>query len=313
MLCFEKGLHLLVHIVGHSHQQAVGRRAQVSPAVAVGVLHAPSAASNSVPVKCSIPSTARVAESTELAVTKETSVQAELDPGLVAYQTHQDLATQLEDLRIEKVLLEKRTSRELHELRNLYRDLDRRHSAKEIITPLSGTGKDDQTLEAITEEGEKRHHDISSDSESGAVSKRGHRQTPSSERSSSPNEAYPAGFVFVQRVEELEERNECLHQQLAALHESERSLRNNNKEKNDLIAHLLRRANLSGNESVNSAAAQNGSRFWQRNRQTEQERDCAHLQCMIDETNEDNVRLRNDVQTLAEELRKALAPSTLPD
>merc|ERR1712183_46449 len=140
------------------------------------------------------------------------------------------------------------------------------------------------------------HHDISSDGEEDRLE--GGEDSP-------PAEPYPAGLLYVQRIEELEQLGEILRTRLSDLHERERALRMEQKDKNDLIAHLMKKSNISDLNAEDAASGKLGDPFWRRGLQ--QADSVEAVESVIQETTQENIRLRNDMKIMAEELRKALA------
>lgn len=151
------------------------------------------------------------------------------------------------------------------------------------------------------------HHDISScDTE----------DEDSDEHSSDGEilEPYPAGLWYVQRVAELERQAEILRSRLAELHARESELREQNSERHAIIANLMERVGQAeldidieeGERGQWFTTTPEGSEpFWsrtQREQQTPEE-----LQSMIESTTEDNIRLRNEIQSMSKELRRVLA------
>ncbi|CAL1141478.1 unnamed protein product [Cladocopium goreaui] len=199
-------------------------------------------------------------------------VQVDLDPANalpVVYRRR--LLQQLEDLNIEKALLEKRAAREVQDLESLVKlqqdDLRRRREAKSD-SPKPLPKKQEMTQDFVVEsdwQGEDdvlpvvpvdvqsawfaaqkvEFHDISSDGE----------DVLDAEQRPEEVQEYPAGLHYVQRVAELEAQSDELKQCLEALHASESALRRESQEKNDLIAVLLRKAKLPDSETGGFNAA----------------------------------------------------------
>jgi len=113
----------------------------------------------------------------------------------------------------------------------------------------------------------------------------------------------PPNLVYIERVAELEQRSDGLRRELAAAHEDERALRAGIHDKNQLVAHLARKAELSGNRSAAAHAGDAPARGGGRSR----EESTAELERVLAEATEENVRLRNDIQVLAGEFRQALS------
>mmetsp|Transcript_50433 Transcript_50433/g.119921 ORF Transcript_50433/g.119921 Transcript_50433/m.119921 type:complete len:983 (-) Transcript_50433:80-3028(-) len=111
-------------------------------------------------------------------------------------------------------------------------------------------------------------------------------------------EPYPAGLLYVQRVDELEDRTESLRIDLKRMHEIEQSLRVQSREKSDLIAYLMKKARNRDDDATPKRRLQVC------------EQDIDELEMIIEETLQDNVRLRDDVQNMSRELRRWLDPTT---
>eukprot|EP00913_Durusdinium_trenchii_P025968 g24365.t1 len=112
-------------------------------------------------------------------------------------------------------------------------------------------------------------HDISSDGEEQET-----HQPPETDD-------YPAGLHYVQRVAELEAQSDELKLRLEELHASESAMRRESQEKNDLITVLLQKAKLPNSETG----------VW-RNRKAASEEEAQELERIVEETTEDNIRLR---------------------
>jgi len=150
------------------------------------------------------------------------------------------------------------------------------------------------------------YHDISSDGEDGTERPTPMPPDPDQDSSSDDEQPeYSAGMLFVQTVADLEQRNDVLRQELDDLHEAERGLRAGIKEKTDLIARLIERAKLP--QPSRAAAGGQEQGFWRSRRRNEADGESRDLERTIEETQEDNIRLRNDIQTMSEEFRKVLA------
>ncbi|CAK0864708.1 unnamed protein product, partial [Prorocentrum cordatum] len=77
----------------------------------------------------------------------------------------------------------------------------------------------------------------------------------------------PPNLVYIERVAELEQRSDGLRRELAAAHEDERALRAGIHDKNQLVAHLARKAELSGNRSAAAHAGDAPARGGGRSRE----------------------------------------------
>ncbi|CAE8652674.1 unnamed protein product, partial [Polarella glacialis] len=260
-------------------------------------------------------------------------VQVELlGDSLAAVQERQRLLLSIEDLRIEKALLVKRAARDLQELLSIVRsqeqEVKRESEEKEqqrkkekeermaaYRTPrgpqahwsssLSPSGADDDDVLVVPPEVE--HHDISSDGEEA----NGRHWADVDEEDLPLAEPYPAGLLYVQRVSELEAQSDLLKQRLESLHAAEDFLQRENKEKNDLIAVLMRKANLpmDAPQKMDRTAQKKEvtGHWWVQGGQTDLAEDARELEHVIEETTEDNIRLRNDIKIMADELRKIIA------
>ncbi|CAK9086494.1 unnamed protein product [Durusdinium trenchii] len=187
--------------------------------------------------------------------------------------THErGLLQQMEDLEIEKALLEKRAMRELQDLESLVKHLEeerRRKAAKQAenrlapkptareesevagdwqgaAPPRCQLGEDDLppvvpvAVQSAWFAAQKvEFHDISSDGEEQET-----HQPPETD-----DVQYPAGLHYVQRVAELEAQSDELKLRLEELHASESAMRRESQEKNDLITVLLQKAKLPNSET----------------------------------------------------------------
>uniref|UniRef100_A0A7S4VGA0 Uncharacterized protein n=1 Tax=Alexandrium monilatum TaxID=311494 RepID=A0A7S4VGA0_9DINO len=274
----------------------------------------------------------------------DVAAQVELsDDGTVAALAESvQLRTEIDDIHVEKALLEKRTAKQLQELRALVeparvpgrRELGQPAAAAEasgaVAAPAagaartgggaavpaagSGTGAAGGGLLVAAAEGAQCrpvvYHDISSDGEGKPERHRRPLPDPDAGVSSDDEEGpeYSAGMLYVQQVADLEQRNDGLRQELEDLHEAERGLRAEIKEKTDLIARLMQKANF---PQPSSAAAHGQERAFWRTRQSKRwshsDEEFRDLERIIEETREDNLRLRNDIQIMAEEFRKVIS------
>ncbi|CAE7277944.1 unnamed protein product [Symbiodinium microadriaticum] len=100
-------------------------------------------------------------------------------------------------------------------------------------------------------------------------------------------------------------RSDELKQQLEELHHSESALRKENQEKNDLIAVLLRKAKLPETKPAASAPRAAGH-WWSQASQRSAQEDILELERIVEDTTEDNIRLRNDIKIMSDELRKVM-------
>merc|ERR1711971_621268 len=137
----------------------------------------------------------------------------------------------------------------------------------------------------------------------------------------SPDEqvVYSPEFLYMQRVDELEIRTRELSQELADMHAVERRLKAEIREKNELVAHLVAKANAKKGPAFGAAAAVGRAIFVPGGLphasdaaiplppRTGSKRQVRELERLVEETTEDNIRLRNDLQTLAREFRQVLA------
>ncbi|CAJ1401347.1 unnamed protein product, partial [Effrenium voratum] len=228
--------------------------------------------------------------------------QCDLDPSNSLAAVHSRLLLQqIDDLRIEKGLLEKRSTRELQDLEALVKPRPKpRSKPKEKVSLPDWPGEEDPLPAvpvAVQSEWfaaqQVEFHNIGSDDE-----------PLDWERNLSPEsvhgqEEYPVGLHYVQQVAELEAKSDELKLRLEELHEAESALRRESQEKNDLIALLLRKTKLPEKEKEG---------WWSRGSRNEE----LELQRVIEETTEDNIRLRNDIKIMSDQLRKVLAGEEAP-
>lgn len=290
----------------------------------------------------------------------DAEVQAELleDGTVAALKEAARLQTEIEDLKVERAVLQKRSAKQLQELRSLVqppRMLGRRAAAELAEKPAGAAGKEmykaDLTaggsapsaatpkpppVAAVAKALEQLAvHDISSDGEEAIVDGTlrpqvdvrvetvdGPRQPRHIAGEAGPM-VHPEGeqcedetadtaesdyhtdpsMLYVQRVAELEQHNEGLKQQLDKLHQAESALRAENKDKNDLITHLMQGANLKGDLLGADRRGQERG-FWRRELRGGGLRE---LQQTIEETQSDNIRLRNEIQVMAGRFRTVLS------
>eukprot|EP00439_Symbiodinium_sp_Y106_P071664 s2005_g12.t3 len=257
--------------------------------------------------------------------TAEVEVQAELEfsDSLQALR-RRALMQEIDDIRIEKALVERRAARELKDLEALVLNLDRQLQSRraestkvakqEAAEAEPWRGDLDEAVPSVPADVQSEwfaaqkveFHDISSDGEEDVRRSRAPLETEAEEE---PVEA-PAGLVFVQRIAELEMRSDELKQQLEELHHSESALRKENQEirgeKNDLIAVLLRKAKLPESKPAGSARSAPGGHWWSQASQRSAQEDIQELERIVEDTTEDNIRLRNDIKIMSDELRKVM-------
>jgi len=210
-------------------------------------------------------------EGTQRSTNVDAAVQVELEPGFAAVEERRQLLVELEDVRVERAVLEKRSKIELRDLRALL-----------LARPDDG-GADDETID----EADAASADADDDAD-----------------------AEPAELHYVQRIEELEHGTETLKGDLDHMHTRERHLREELKEKNELIANLMRKAKLTDLDGVGPAVEATQQPFWKSAWSAMTRHSTEDLQQVIEDVTEDNIRLRNDVQIMAEGLRKALTERT---
>lgn len=121
-------------------------------------------------------------------------------------------------------------------------------------------------------------------------------------------------LLYVQKIVELEETNMGLERQLKLIQESQQTLEEDNKEKNDLISDMLKRVKpaepTTGGYGGGGRKRFLGGLLSRKDRPKASKRtdaDWEELERVAEEAMLDNMRLRNDLQLLAKELRKALA------
>jgi len=282
----------------------------------------------------------------------DVEVQAELlENGTVAaLKEAARLQTEIGDLKVERAVLQKRSAKQLQELRALVQppqmpgrraaaepaDRLARAKSEEVFkadltvggsAPSTATPKPPAVVAAAKALEQLAVHDISSDGKEGVVEgmfrarvdtdpetvggprhvagEGGPSMHAEEDDTNTAKSDYPSdpSMLYVQRVAELEQHNDGLQQQLGKLHQAESALHAENKEKNDLIAHLMQRANLKGDMwGANMQRQERG--FWRRELRGGGLRE---LQLTIEETQSDNIRLRNEIQVMAERFRTELA------
>jgi len=235
----------------------------------------------------------------------EASAQVDLSPGLAAAEERRRLRIEIEDARIEKALVEKRAARELRELQALSSAHDEANEKARDPTVVAPAPQQPTSAMQVTNSNSTTaiHHDISSEGEDE------HRRMDMSldeDGEELASEPYPAGLLYVQQVAELEQSTDGLKQDLRSLHESERNLRAEAKEKNALIAYLMRKVKSPELDDY-VAGNQSSQPFWHGRQQQPDEQSVEDMERVIEETMEYNIRLRNDIQIMSTELRKALA------
>lgn len=282
------------------------------------------AVSSTAPARHGSPSRARTTPVAEV------GCQADLAPGLAAVRERQQLQTELEDVRVEKALLEKRAGQELRELRALARDEERRRAEGAEAAAVGAVVAAAATTAPASEAAAPGAAAETSSAKAGAADASAPcaevqpvpaavlahgAQTPELpvggaherevlDEEEDALEPYPAGLVYVQRVAELEQATDALRQHLQQLHQSEQMLRAQNKEKAELIAHLMRKAKITDLRDLDFGDG--GLDAWRAQRGEDPEADAEDLTRIIEETTQDNIRLRNDIRIMSDELRKVL-------
>eukprot|EP00929_Paragymnodinium_shiwhaense_P049611 TRINITY_DN25012_c0_g1_i1.p1 TRINITY_DN25012_c0_g1~~TRINITY_DN25012_c0_g1_i1.p1 ORF type:complete len:726 (-),score=277.49 TRINITY_DN25012_c0_g1_i1:173-2350(-) len=215
-------------------------------------------------------------------------IQAEILPGLAAIEERRRLLGDIDDARIEKTVLERRAARELRDLKAL------------------AAFEKEKRRKAEAEKSAVEYHDIGSDGQDSPGRVHTDDEGDDADKDDT-TPRYPAELVWLQALSELEQGNDTLMEELETLHDRERMLRDEIKEKNQLIAHLTRKSQLFDSDVEGPKLEQSSGGLlkmlrWQDNKEKRQE----ELERFIEATTDDNIRLRNDVQLMANELRKAL-------
>lgn len=118
-----------------------------------------------------------------------------------------------------------------------------------------------------------------------------------------------SGWLYVQKIEELEQQNDGLEQDLDLLASSKQCLLDDSKEKEELISFLMRTVRSDGSELENPGSLKKpgaGAKFLGllRGPGRSQRTQLEELQKVAEEAMMDNLRLRKDLRILAEEFRK---------
>jgi len=306
-----------------------------------------------------------VARQAVMPSTADTGVQAELDEdgSIAAALERCKLRAELDDIRVAKALLDKRTARELQELRALVAQPAKPAPKPEVkeARHVQGSPRDPPAL-PVAPQAPRPPKGIEEDwydqpegaaqppvefRQAAAAAVAGqigalvpaatqqnkvdvHSLVSDSDDEEEQDVELPPEFVQVQRVAELEEKNEVLRLELAQLHEAERGVRADVKEKNELIAHLLEQVDARKAPATGAAAAVGRSVFLpagsaaaaevQRRVRGEQKdvskkrltatEDLEQMEEIVQEITDDNIRLRNDLQIMVGEYRKVLAASS---
>lgn len=303
---------------GTSPRSSARRRAAAPGAAADGAVGCGAAS----------PSASSTAAPEVLGAFADAAVEAKLGQyeDLATLRDRQRLKTELDDLLVAKAVLEKRTARELRELRALMPQPKPKpkpraaphgpHLEGASGTMAGGAGSGSQPVLAF---------DISSDGEDGQ--RRVELPTDEVELPVGGAEPeYSEEQLLMQRISELEQRTDVLRRALEALYEAERGLKAENKEKSELLAYLLERVDKRRPPPTGAAAAVGKAVFVppgvaaeaERQRQAEgpsmhrqehrgsSEEDIAEMESVVDELQEDNIRLRNDIKTMSDEFRQVL-------
>lgn len=274
----------------------------------------------------------------EKAVFYDVGVQTDAVSSLRVIERTLQLRRDVEDSRVNKALLEKRTARKLQELQELVQSIE--NGQDPVVVDFSyhlieggmgvpGSLSGEVTLESSHHStlqpsvepqlsGTQVHNahsdltrDLQEDAQTTTKGSVGNAERSVAAADVTMQEPYPAALYYVQRVAGLEQQTAELRIDLEQLHECERSLRAENAEKNALIARLMVKAGLNdltgfASRGPRSVSGEHVVPFWRRER-GDKVKDVQELQSIIEETTEDNIRLRNDIQVMAADVRKALA------
>ncbi|CAE7468379.1 unnamed protein product [Symbiodinium sp. CCMP2592] len=126
-----------------------------------------------------------------------------------------------------------------------------------------------------------------------------------------------SGWLYVQKIEELEQQNDGLEQDLDLLASSKQCLLDDSKEKEELISFLMRTVRSDGSELENPASMKKpgaGAKIFGllRGPGRSQRTQLEELQKVAEEAMMDNLRLRKDLRILAEEFRKYMQADPCP-
>lgn len=117
-------------------------------------------------------------------------------------------------------------------------------------------------------------------------------------------EVASSGLLYVQKIVELEALNIGLERDLELLQSSEQCLLDDSREKQDLVAYLMRQFRSRNPDSEATMRSQSsgmlGNLWWRQS--PESEADLDELERVAEEATRDNIRLRNHLRGLGEEL-----------
>eukprot|EP00435_Cladocopium_sp_Y103_P049397 s394_g14.t2 len=176
--------------------------------------------------------------------------------------------------------------------------------------------KNRQKAEELRAHIREHQRKLDAEAEAKEASTNGSPSAASAAAGSVASEAFDS-ILYVQKIEELERQNAGLEQDLELLRSSEQCLQADSQEKEELISFLMRTMRSTEREAEASRPRPGaGSRLLGllsgRRDRSQALRNLEELEKVAEEALLDNMRLRKDLRTLAEEFGKAVAlkPST---
>jgi len=217
-------------------------------------------------------------------------VGAQTDPADFGVGVTEKLRAQVDTLLQKALLLERESAQEVQELRMLVREQKLASERTAVCPP----GSEAPPMELPLADTVARDRDLIVDGGQARA------EPPALELS-----AQSSGMLYVQKIAELEAQIKALEHDLDLLSESEQVLLADSTHKSDLMAYLMRRVGSADEKFKDGTEATWGDllgSLWGWN--PDPQVDMSEMEHTAQEAILDNVRLRNDLQTLANELQK---------